>query len=128
MRVLIIDDEESIRKMTAMLLEDLGHETVGVENRAGALAQLDKSLFDVAFLDLKLNGESGLDLLPELLKSHPHMDVIVCTAYASIETAVEAMKRGATDYLPKPFTPDKLVQAVQSCITCGSGAQNRIAT
>ena len=113
MRLLIIDDEESIRLTTAVLLSGLGHEAVGAENRTAALKQLDKGSFDVALLDLKLNGESGLDLLPELLKSHPHMDVVVCTAYASIETAVEAMRRGATDFLPKPFTPEQVRQVLR---------------
>jgi NtrC-family two-component system response regulator AlgB len=113
MRVLIIDDEESIRQTTAILLEGMGHEAVGVESRTAALKQLDKGPFDIAFLDLKLDGESGLELLPELLKSHPHMDVVVCTAYASIETAVEAMRGGATDFLPKPFTPEQVRQLLR---------------
>ena len=113
MRLLIIDDEESIRQTTAILLEGMGHDAVGVENRTAALKQLDKGAFDVAFLDLKLDGENGLDLLPELLKSHPHMDVVVCTAYASIETAVEAMRGGATDFLPKPFTPEQVRQILR---------------
>ena len=112
MHLLIIDDEESIRRTTAVALEAIGHETTGVENRAAALKQLENEHFDVAFLDLKLNGESGLDLLPELLKVDPRLDVVVFTAYASIETAVEAMRRGAVDYLPKPFTPEQIRQLV----------------
>ena len=90
MRLLIIDDEENIRRTTAVVLEGMGHETVGAENRAAALRQLEKAHFDVAFLDLKLDGESGLQLLPELLKSNPQLDVVVFTAFASVETAVEA--------------------------------------
>src|SRR5688572_5025826 len=113
MRLLIIDDEESIRQTTAVLLEGMSHEAIGVANRAEALKQMDKGPFDIAFLDLKLDGENGLDLLPDLLKSHPHMDVVVCTAYASIETAVEAMRRGATDILPKPFTPEQVRQLLR---------------
>ena len=116
MRLLIIDDEESIRSTAAALLEDMGHETAGAENRAAALKQLEQAHFDVAFLDLKLDGESGLDLLPELLKSAPALDVIVCTAFASIETAVEAMRRGAADYLPKPFTPEQIRQVLSKVI------------
>jgi NtrC-family two-component system response regulator AlgB len=113
MRLLIIDDEESIRQTTSVLLDGMGHEVVAVENRAAALKQLDKGPFDVAFLDLKLDGEDGLELLPKLLQSHPHMDVVVCTAYASIETAVEAMRRGAADFLPKPFTPEQVRQMLR---------------
>jgi two-component system, NtrC family, response regulator AlgB len=108
MRLIIIDDEENIRRTTAVALEGMGHETIGVGDRATALKQLENGDFDVAFLDLKLNGQSGLDLLPELLKLNPRLEVVVFTAYASIETAVEAMRRGATDYIPKPFTPEQI--------------------
>src|SRR5213594_3724388 len=89
MRLLIIDDEEHIRRTTAVVLEALGHETAGAEGGAAALKLLEADHFDIAFLDLKLSGESGLDVLPELLKASPSLDVVVFTAYASIETAVE---------------------------------------
>jgi len=112
MRILIIDDEENIRRATVVVLEATGHETVDVDNAAAALKQVENSSFDIAFLDLKLGGESGLDLLPELVKLQPQLDVIVFTAYASIETAVEAMRRGAADYIPKPFTPEQIRQAL----------------
>ena len=112
MRLLIIDDEEHIRTTTAVVLEAMGHETVGVETGAGALKQLESDYFDVAFLDLKLSGESGLDLLPALLKINPQLEVVVFTAYASIETAVEAVRRGAIDYIPKPFTPEQVRQVL----------------
>jgi NtrC-family two-component system response regulator AlgB len=97
MRSLIIDDEENIRRTTAVALETMGCVATGAENRAGALKCLEGDHYDVAFLDLKLNGESGLDLLPELLKVDPQLEVVVFTSYASIETAVEAMRRGAAD-------------------------------
>ena len=112
MRLLIIDDEENIRRTTAVALEAIGYETTCVEDRAAALKQLENGQFEIAFLDLKLNGESGMDLLPELLEIDPRLDVVVFTAFASIETAVEAMRRGAVDYLPKPFTPDQVRQVV----------------
>ena len=112
MRLLIIDDEENIRRTRAVALEAIGYESTCVEDRAAALKQLENGRFDIAFLDLKLNGESGLDLLPELLEIDPRLEVVVFTAYASIETAVEAMRRGAVDYLPKPFTPDQVRQVV----------------
>lgn len=112
MRLLIIDDEENIRRTTAVALETMGHQTMGAANRTAALKQVESDHFDVAFLDLKLNGDSGLDLLPEMLKADPRIEVVVFTAYASIETAVEAMRRGAVDYLPKPFTPEQLRQVL----------------
>src|SRR5271168_4810537 len=64
--------------------------------------------FDVALLDLRLGSDQGLDVLPGLLRLAPGLAVVVVTAYATIETAVEAMRRGAFDYLPKPFTPGQL--------------------
>ena len=111
MRILIVDDEENIRRIMVVVLEAMGHETVSVDNGADARRQLENDTFDIAFLDLKLGGENGLDLLPELLQINPELEVIVCTAYASIETAVEAMRRGAVDYIPKPFTPEQVRQA-----------------
>jgi NtrC-family two-component system response regulator AlgB len=112
MRVLIIDDEENIRRTTCALLEGLGHEVVSVADGASALKQVDDVQFEAAFLDLKLGQESGLDLLPALLKNAPQLDVIAFTAFASFESAVEAMRRGAVDYIPKPFTPEQIRQAL----------------
>ena len=126
MRLLIIDDEANIRRTTAVALEGMGYETTGVGDRAGALKQLESGSFDVAFLDLKLDGESGLDLLPELLKLDSELEVVVFTAYASVETAVEAMRRGATDYIPKPFTPEQ-IRRVLGKITEARKLRRRVA-
>src|SRR5688572_18566122 len=95
MRLLIIDDEENIRRTTAAVVDAMGHETAGADSAATALKQVRTDHYDIAFLDLKLRGESGLDVIPELLKINPKLDIVVFTAYASIETAVEAMRRGA---------------------------------
>jgi NtrC-family two-component system response regulator AlgB len=110
MRALVIDDEDNLRRTTSALLEGMGHEVVGAGSGTAALEQLDKLQFDVAFLDLKLKGESGLDVLPNLLKNSPSLEVVVFTAFATFESAVEAMRRGAADYVPKPFTPDQIRQ------------------
>src|SRR5262249_47727464 len=74
---------------------------------------LGHGLFEVAFLDLRLAREQGLDLLPELLRLAPGLDVVVVTAYATVATAVEAMRAGAFDYPPKPVTPDQLPLALE---------------
>lgn len=113
MRILIIDDEESIRSTLSMMLQALGHDVVGVGDGATALKEIDKAQFDMAFLDLRLGDENGLDLLPDLLRGNANLDVVVFTAYASIESAVEAMRRGATDYLSKPFTPEQVRQTLR---------------
>lgn len=116
MRVLVIDDAENIRKTTSVLLEGMGHEVVAVGDGPTALKQLENAQFDVAFLDLKLDGESGLDLLPTLLKNTPQLDIVVFTAFASFETAVEAIRRGAADYIPKPFTPEQIRQVLAKMV------------
>lgn len=116
LRILIIDDEPNIRRTTAMALDADGHDAVGVGSGAAALRLLASENFDVALLDLKLDGENGLDVLPQLLKRAPALDVIVLTAFASIETAVEAMRLGAADYIPKPFTPEQLRLALDKIV------------
>lgn len=103
--VLIVDDEINIRKTLRIGLESRGHRVVAVSNAEDARAEADRQVFDLAFVDLRLGASSGLDLIPALLGACPWLKIVVITAYASIDTAVEAMRRGATDYIPKPFTP-----------------------
>ena len=91
-----------------LCLEAAGARVLGVATGGAALEALDRSHFDVVFLDLWLGTDAGLDLLPEMLARQPDLGVIVVTAFASIESAVDAIKRGAVDYVPKPFTPDQI--------------------
>ena len=113
MRILILDDEESIRTTLSIMLRGLGHEVVDVGNPQAAFKELETAQFDMAFLDLKLEDENGLDVLPELLRANAKLDVVVMTAFASIESAVEAMRRGAVDYISKPFTPEQVRQTLR---------------
>jgi NtrC-family two-component system response regulator AlgB len=106
MNLLIIDDELTLRRTLRTALEVMGHAVSEANTGPVALDLLGKQRFDLAFLDLRLGRSSGLDLLPEVLRIGP--GVVVMTAFATIDTAVEAMRRGAFDYLPKPFTPDQL--------------------
>ena len=108
MNILVIDDDSSLRRTLRMSLEVLGHHATEARDSAQALELLSHRPFATALLDLRLAQEQGLDLLPRLLSMAPGLHVVVMTAYATIETAVEAMRRGAFDYLPKPFTPDQL--------------------
>jgi NtrC-family two-component system response regulator AlgB len=108
MDILLIDDEESLRRTLRTTLESMGHAVAEASSGEQALRQLQKQHFDLAVLDLRLGREAGLDLLPDLLRAAADLAVVVATAYASIGSAVEAMRRGAFDYLPKPFTPDQL--------------------
>ncbi|HEU5079305.1 MAG TPA: sigma-54 dependent transcriptional regulator [Opitutaceae bacterium] len=112
MRVLIVDDENSIRKITGLAVETMGHEVTTVPNGAKALKALEEAPCDVCFLDVNLGNEDGLAVLEKLLKAQPSLVVVMFTAYASISTAVEAMRRGAFDFIPKPFTPDQIRQVL----------------
>jgi two-component system, NtrC family, response regulator AlgB len=114
--VLIVDDDTGIRQSVRLCLEPEGARVLGVGTSAGALELLERSRFDLVFLDLWLGSESGLTMLPEILRRQPGIGVIVITAYASFETAVEAMKLGAVDYLPKPFTPQQVRHAARRVV------------
>jgi NtrC-family two-component system response regulator AlgB len=114
--VLVVDDEPNIRKALSAALEADGHHVVAVSNSADALGAARRRSFDLAFVDLQLGADRGIDLIPALLADSPWMKVVVITAYASIDTAVESIRRGATDYLPKPFTPSQLTVVTQKVV------------
>jgi NtrC-family two-component system response regulator AlgB len=106
--VLVVDDEKNIRTTLTVCLEQMSHQVVSVPTADGALAALAKQPFDLALVDLKLGVDSGLNLIPRLLADRPELLVVIITAYATVETAVEAIRRGAWDYLAKPFTPAQI--------------------
>ena len=97
MNILLIDDDASLRKSLRLALETMGHRITEAPNGDRAQDCLAHGIFDVAFLDLRLGQEQGMDVLPGLLRLAPGLAVVVMTAYATIETAVEAMRRGAFD-------------------------------
>ena len=113
LNILVVDDEVNIRKTLSVCLETEGHKVIAVSNFQDALAETSRRSFELAFVDLRLGAADGLNLIPILLATTPWLKIIVITAYASIDTAVEAMRRGATDYIPKPFTPAQVKLAVQ---------------
>jgi len=106
--VLIVDDEANIRRTLSYCLAAEGHSVIAVSNPTDAVDEAKRLSFDMAFVDLRLGNEDGMQLIPLLLAEAPWIKIVVITAYASIETAVEAMRRGATDYIAKPFSPDQV--------------------
>jgi two-component system, NtrC family, response regulator AlgB len=114
---LILDDDPGVRQSVRLCLEADNARVMGVGTSAGALEALERSHFDVVFLDLWLQAESGLNVLPEILRRQPGVGVIVVTAFATFETAVEAMRLGAVDYLPKPFTPEQVRHAARRVVS-----------
>jgi NtrC-family two-component system response regulator AlgB len=112
LRVLVIDDEKNIRATLSLCLEQIGCDVTAVASPQSALDALARQRHELAFLDLRLSGSSGLDLIPRLLAEVPDIMVVVMTAYATIDSAVEAIKRGAAEYLAKPFTPAQIRHVV----------------
>jgi NtrC-family two-component system response regulator AlgB len=113
LRVLVVDDEKNIRATLSVCLEESRCQVEAVASAAAALEALRRQPFDLAFVDLRLGEASALDLIPQLLAESPHLAVIVITAYATVDTAVAAMKGGAADYLAKPFTPAQIRHVVE---------------
>lgn len=115
MNVLVVDDESSIRNTTSVVLDNLGHRAFTAMNTRQADKLLRNEPIDAMFLDIRLDGENGLDFLTELHDQKRDLPpIVVFTAYSSIETAVEAIKRGAVDYIQKPFIPDDLKQLLDN--------------
>src|SRR6185369_16504063 len=108
-RVLVVDDEENLRHMLQILLKREGYEAVGASSVAAALDELGKHPFDVVLAVLRMPERGGLELVDEVRSRKLDTTVVVMTAYGSKEVALEAMKRGAYDYLSKPFEADELV-------------------
>jgi NtrC-family two-component system response regulator AlgB len=111
--VLIVDDEKNIRHTLRVCLESIGADVTEAGSAPAALETIARAVFDVVFLDLRLGTQSGLDLIPQLLADNPNVVIIVITAYATVETAVEAIRRGAWEYLPKPFSPAQVRHLIE---------------
>src|SRR5258705_4029597 len=117
-RILIIDDEEHIRKMMRITLEAAGH-AVGEaqDGYEGVKLYGDGSAWDGVVLDQRMPGMDGLETLRRIKYRNPRSRVVMATAYASIELAVDAMKLGASDFVRKPMTPETLRNAVVAALT-----------
>jgi two-component system response regulator AtoC len=102
-KVLVVDDERKMRRVLQILLERMGIDSVAAESGGEALERLQSERFDLVLTDLRMPGMTGIDLLSALRALDADVPVIVLTAYGTVQTAVEAMKRGAFDYVLKPF-------------------------
>lgn len=111
-RLLLLDDDEVFLRTLSRAMAKRGFEVLSSGDIADALAQAAKKIPAMAVVDMKLEGESGLDVIPRLIEINPEMKIIVLTGYSSIATAVTAIKRGATDYLSKPVTASDVVRAL----------------
>jgi two-component system, OmpR family, phosphate regulon sensor histidine kinase PhoR len=107
-KILVIDDEKVIREGCREVLTLDGFEFVLAENGELGLKMIEKAHFDVVLLDLMMPGISGFDVLSHIKTLHPDTCIIVITGYATVEHSIEAMRNGAFDFIPKPFSPDQL--------------------
>jgi DNA-binding NtrC family response regulator len=115
-RVLVVDDETSMRRMLEILFRDEGYEVQTAESAERAIAALGSTPFDVVISDIRMPGLSGMDLLRRLKTDDSQAEVILMTAYASTDSAIEALKLGAFDYVTKPFQVEELVNIVRHAI------------
>ncbi|UCE22624.1 MAG: sigma-54-dependent Fis family transcriptional regulator [Candidatus Aminicenantes bacterium] len=106
--ILVIDDDESIRDSCSQVFKKDGNTVKTAKDGTEGLNLFKKEFFHVVLLDLKMPGLTGMQVLTKIKEEHPETPVIIITGYATIESAVEAIKRGAYDYLAKPFTPEQL--------------------
>src|SRR5215203_5348530 len=111
-RVLLVDDDESLTDALTDLLEHAGYKVATAGSAEAAIASLRKESTDLTLLDLRLGNTSGLDLLPQLKTIRPEMSVIMVTGGGTIETAVEAMQKGADNFITKPVDPARLLTIV----------------
>ena len=113
LRILIVDDETIVRDSLAAWFRQDGHQVDAAEGGKEALRLVSAGRYDMAFLDIKMPGMDGLELQTRLAAADPELSIVLMTAYASVETAVKAMKNGAYDYIVKPFDPDDLSMLVK---------------
>ena len=114
--VLIVDDEDRIRGVCSKLLSNEGYDVAQAVNGEAGMAMIAQRHFDIILLDLMMPGISGLEALGQIRALHPDTVVIVITGYATLDHAVDAMKKGAFDFLPKPFSPQDLRLVVTKAI------------
>ncbi|MEK6195901.1 MAG: response regulator, partial [Deltaproteobacteria bacterium] len=108
LHILIVDDEQDIRDGSTRILSRMGFEVHQASRGDEALEKLADTQAAIMLLDLKMPGMDGLEVLARVGKMNADVLVIVITGYATVETAIEAMKQGAYDFIPKPFEPDQL--------------------
>jgi len=115
-KILVIDDELIVLKSCERILSEAGYEIETAQSSPQGLKLVDEGKFDVVLTDLKMPEISGMEVLKTVRESHPDVIVIMITGYSTIQTAVEAMKLGAADYISKPFTPEELLDAISKAL------------
>ncbi len=115
-KVLVVDDEAVIRRGICRVMEGRGYQAEASESGFGAIEKLQKIPFSIVITDLKMPGMDGIEVLKAIKILQPDVPVIIITGYSTVNTAVEAMKNGAFDYIPKPFTPEQMIEMVDKAL------------
>jgi two-component system response regulator GlrR len=115
-KILVVDDDKNLLELLKMRLESEHYEAVAVWREEDAVKEMKNQIFDLSIIDLQLQSMDGVSLMEQLHLVNPEMPVIILTAYGSIESAVEAMKKGACNYLTKPFDPRELLFQIESAL------------
>ena len=118
-KILLIDDEPRVLSLLSTLLKSDGHESTVMLDGAQVLPLLQSEKFDLVITDLRLKTINGIELLRSIRANMPDLPVILLTAFATVETAIDAMKLGAFDYITKPFKVDELLNAVHGALDFG---------
>src|SRR5271169_1701459 len=115
-KLLIVDDELSVRDSLGKWFREEGYEVTTTENASDALTKLAEQRWDAALVDIKMHGTDGIELQRRMHEVDPELIVIMMTGYASVETAVAALKNGAYDYVSKPFDPDDIAHTIHNAL------------
>ena len=115
-KLLIVDDELSVRDSLGKWFREEGYEVGTAESASDALTRMAENKWDLALLDIKMRGTDGIELQRRLHEMDPELIVIMMTGYASVETAVTALKNGAYDYVSKPLDPDEIAHLVKKAL------------
>lgn len=114
--ILVVDDDLAVRSVVARKMQAEGYDCVMAANGKEALEKADTQEFDLMLLDLKMPGPSGMEVLAQMIAEHPDTGVVMVTAVADTDTAVEAMKAGAYDYVTKPFNLEDISMRVEKAL------------
>jgi len=117
--ILVVDDDKSVRTTFSSVLRKEGYRVTAVKNGYEAIMAINEESFDLALVDLRMPGLDGIEVLKKIKSRRPETRVIIFTGYGSITTAVEAIRKGATDYLNKPFSPHELKAGVKKALENG---------
>jgi two-component system, NtrC family, response regulator HydG len=125
-KLLIVDDELSVRDSLGKWFREEGYEVAAAQNASDALTRLAEQRWDAALVDIKMHGTDGIELQRRMHEVDPELIVIIMTGYASVETAVAALKNGAYDYVTKPLDPDEIAHLVKNALTHKRTAQENV--